>query len=156
VHHRQQGGRLQAHGASETEMVFGHAEGLSWSHQHPGATTHLQRHALRGEGIGADRASRAVLFRGSQGNDHPFASLEVIVDLGPAAQGQTDRFGAVHRPRNICGHRWPLSALNDCSVGGAVAVVFVGVVVAAAGPEEQAGQREQNNAAEQHGAEVET
>jgi hypothetical protein len=41
------------------------------------------------------------------------------------------------------------------SVGGAVAVVVVGVVVATAGTEEQGGQAEQAAAGEEHGAEVE-
>ena len=117
VHHRQQSGRLQAHGAGEAEMVFSHAKGLSWSHQHPSATTHLQRHGFRGEGIGPDGTGGAVLFRGSQGNDHPLAGLEVIVDLGPAAQGQTDRFGAVNRTREACSHaQWAVPLPSYLSV----------------------------------------
>ena len=40
-------------------------------------------------------------------------------------------------------------------VGGAVAVVFVGVVITASGAEEQAGQWEKHNAAHKYGSKIE-
>ena len=73
VDHRQQRGRLQAHGAGEAQVVFGHAVGLGGGHEYAAAAAHLQGHRFGGEGIGADGTRGPVLFGGAQGHDHPLA-----------------------------------------------------------------------------------
>ena len=86
AHHRQQGARLQAHGAWKAQVMFRHAEGLGWCNQNTSTTTHLQRDGISSEGIGADGAGRTMLFSGAERNNDAFAALQIGLNFRPTAQ----------------------------------------------------------------------
>ena len=97
MQHGQQCRGLQAHRSGKAEMVLGHAKGLNGGHQNAAPAAQFQCDGFGREGIGADGAGRAMLFGGSERDDHALARFQVAIHVRPALQSEADGIRAGDR-----------------------------------------------------------
>ena len=69
-------------------------------------TTDLQGNGFRCQRVCSNGTGWSVLFGGSERDDHALASFEVVLHLGPAAQGKPDVFRCIGGAWIAGGHRW--------------------------------------------------
>ena len=77
------GGRAQGNGAGKAQVMLGHADVEGGADQQVGVLLRLMGDDFRAHPVGAQQAGRAVLFVGTDGNDHRAAAFQKLPDLDP-------------------------------------------------------------------------
>ena len=87
--HRHHGAGPQSHRAGKAQVELGRAQVQGGGQQPVPPLGGALRNGLRQQGVGADRADRAMLLGRAGGNDDASAALQILQHLRPAGMGQS-------------------------------------------------------------------